>query len=453
MLSTPDTTLHESDRLMFAKIASRLLPFLFILYLISYLDRTNLSFASIPMTADLKSAGFNDWVFGFGSGIFFLGYALFEIPSNLILERVGARVWMCRIMLTWGVISACMMFVRGPNSFYGLRFLLGLAEAGFFPGMILYLTYWFPAARRARAVAMFMTATALSGVFGGPLSGLILRYLSGKAHLPGWQWLFLAEGIPAIALGFVVLWILPNGPKDAHWLSPAERARLNELLIADRPAAGSGHSHSLSRAILDLRVWLLTFVYFCISVGLYCVTFWLPKIINQAWPGHAAWQVSFMSAIPYGAAAIAMVCVGLHSDHTGERRWHAVLSLLAGAGGAVAAAFFAHTPLMSLIALSVTAMGIWSAFGPFWSMPSAFLGGTAAAGGIALINSLGCLGGWVGPAMVGWLKSANGNFSAGLWMIATVLAAGAVGAYFVRLGKPARLTPVLRYSEEPGRPR
>lgn len=434
MQTLHDATLAE-DRLMFSKIAWRLLPFLFLLYLVSYLDRVNVSFAALQMKQDLAKAGFDDVVFGFGGGIFFFGYALFEIPSNLIMERVGARAWICRIMLTWGVISSGMMFIVGPKSFYGMRLLLGLAEAGFFPGMILYLTYWFPAARRARAVALFMTATAASGVIGAPLSGLLLR-MEGIGHLHGWQWLFLAEGIPAIALGVVVLLILPNGPSDAAWLNASERKRIRDLLAEEHHRGGAHRATDLLSAVTDGRVWLLTLVYFCIAVGLYCVSIWMPQFIDQAWPGHAPWQVSLMSGIPYAMAALGMVGVGLHSDHTGERRWHAAGSLAVGAIGALAAGIFARSTgaaLPTLIAISVAAMGIWGAFGPFWTMPSAFLGGTAAAGGIALINSLGCLGGWAGPWVIGLLKHASGSFSSSLFMMASVLIAGAIAVSFVRL--------------------
>ena len=421
---------------MFARIGGRLLPFLFLLYLINYIDRVNVNVASLPMYHDLGSHGFTEKVFGFGSGIFFIGYALFGIPSNLMLEKFGPRAWVCFIMLIWGVISSAMMFVAGPISYCSLRLALGVAMAGFFPGMILYLTYWFPAARRARAVATFMTASAIAGVLGGPISAMLLR-MDGIAHLAGWQWVFLVEGIPPILLAFVVYYVLPNRPDEAKWLAEADRARVDELLAADARSGGAKQSTSLLSAVTDGRVWLLVAVYFCISVGMYCVAFWLPKMIKQAWPGHADWQVSLMTAIPFGAAAVGMVAIGRHSDHTAERRFHAAGSLLLGAAGAIAATLLAAHPLPCIAALCVAATGVWGAFGPFWAMPSAFLGGTAAAGGIALINCLGGLGGFAGPALIGWLKQHFGGFTAGLLMMAAVLTAGAILAMFVNLPKRA----------------
>lgn len=430
MLTRSDDALQQSDRLLFAKVAWRLLPFLFLLYVVSYLDRVNVSFAGLQMRRDLAASGFNDAAYGFGSGIFFLGYFLFEIPSNLILQRVGARKWICRIMVTWGIISACMMFVRGPRSFAALRFLLGFAEAGFFPGVILYLTYWFPARRRARAVALFMTATAISGVIGSLVSSRLLG-LEGVGALHGWQWLFIAEGTPAVLLGVVVLLALPDGPREAGWLADEERARLDALLAVDPDAASHHRATDLSAALTHGRVWLLTGVYFCVALGLYCVSLWVPQLIKQAWPGHTDQQVSLLTAIPYGAAAIGMVLVGLHSDHTGERRWHVAGSLLVGAAGAAIAACVHHDPPVAVAAFSLAALGIWSAFGPFWSLPSTFLAGTAAAAGIALVNSVGNLGGFVGPVVFGYFKQQTGGFARALWTLAAVLGAGAVLVLFV----------------------
>ncbi|MDB5298663.1 MAG: major facilitator superfamily 1 [Phycisphaerales bacterium] len=426
-----------ADRLLFARIAWRLLPFLFVLYVVSYLDRVNVSFAGLQMKHDLAASGFGDAVYGIGGGIFFLGYFLFEIPSNLILERVGARAWICRIMLTWGVISACMMFVRGPKSFYALRFLLGLAEAGFFPGVILYLTYWFPATRRARAVALFMTATAASGVVGSLISYKLLG-LEGRGHLHGWQWLFLLEGLPAILLGIVVVLVLPNGPHDARWLDDAERSRLAELLARENDGAAHHRATDLAASLRHGRVWLLTGIYFCIALGLYCVSLWVPELIKQAWPGHSTQQVVLMTAIPYGAAAMGMVLVALHSDRTGERQRHVAGSLFVGAAGAAVSAIVQHNPAIAVAALSVAALGIWSAFGPFWSMPSAFLAGTGAAAGIALVNSVGNLGGFVGPSLFGLIKQHTGGFAGALFTLSAVLAAGGVLVLQVKLPRATR---------------
>jgi ACS family tartrate transporter-like MFS transporter len=426
-----------ADRLLFAKIAWRLLPFLFLLYVVSYLDRVNVSFAGLQMKHDLAGTGFGDAAYGIGGGVFFLGYFLFEIPSNLILERVGARAWICRIMLTWGVISACMMFVEGPKSFYLMRFLLGLAEAGFFPGVILYLTYWFPATRRARAVALFMTATAASGVIGSLVSYKLLG-LEGRGGLHGWQWLFLLEGVPAVLLGVVVMLVLPNGPKDARWLSDAQRDRLGELMANEQDGAAHHRATDLAASLSHGRGWLLTGIYFCIALGLYCVSLWVPELIRQAWPGHTNQQVVLMTAIPYSAAAIGMVLVALHSDRTGERRWHVAGSLFVGAAGAAVSAAVNYHPAVAVAALSVAALGIWSAFGPFWSMPPAFLAGTAAAAGIALVNSVGNLGGFVGPSLFGLIKEHTGGFAGALWTLAAVLVAGGVLVLQVKLPRVTR---------------
>jgi MFS family permease len=416
------------ERALFSRISRRLLPLLFILYVVSYLDRMNVSFAGLQLRRDLEPVGLGARAFGIGSGIFFLGYFLFEIPSNLILVRVGARRWIARIMLTWGVIATAMMFVRGPRSFYVLRFLLGLAEAGFFPGVILYLTYWFPARRRARAVAFFMTATAASGVFGALVSTAILG-LDGRLGLHGWQWIFLLEGLPALALAFVVLRMLPNGPQDARWLSDAERTMLGELL-KEEDRTGRHRSSDLLAAFSRPRVWLLTCVYFSIALGMYCVSFWLPQLIAAAWPGHADWQVTLVSGGPYAVAAIIMVLVGRSSDRTGERRLHVSLSLLAAAAGAAASAAF-HSPLIALIAFALVTVGIWSAIGPFWGIPPAFLAGTAAAAGIALINSFGNLGGFLGPSIFGAVKQRTGSFAVAFWILCGILLLGAGLAFCV----------------------
>jgi ACS family tartrate transporter-like MFS transporter len=423
------TLAATSEQALFSRISRRLLPFLFVLYIISFLDRVNVSYAGKQMQHDLATNGLNEKVFGTGAGIFFLGYFLFEIPSNLILQKVGARRWIARIMLTWGLVATAMMLVRGPRSFYGIRILLGLAEAGFFPGMILYLTYWFPAERRARAVATFMTATAVAGVLGSLISSLILAKLDGVGGLHGWQWVFLLEGFPSIVLGFVVLQILPDSPADAHWLSAAEVELLAQRMVREHHTAGHRAADLLS-ALFHPRVWLLTAVYFCIALGMYCVGFWLPQLIGAAWPGHSVPQVTLMSGIPYAAAAIGMVLVSRHSDKTGERRMHTSVCLGAGALGAVASALF-HQPAIAVISFSLVALGIWCSVGPFWSLPPAFLAGTGAAGGIAFINSIGNLGGFVGPYIFGTIKLRTGSFTLAYWALAGFMAAGAIGVLLV----------------------
>ena len=421
-----------SGRVM-ARVTRRLIPFLFLLYIVAFLDRVNVGFAALQMKADL---GFGDAVYGFGAGIFFIGYFVFEIPSNLILERVGPRFWIARIMLTWGVISSAMMFVRGEAGFYALRFLLGVAEAGFFPGMVLYLTYWFPAAERARAVALFMTATAMAGVIGGPISGALLE-MDGIGGLAGWQWLFLLEGIPAVVLGFVVLAVLTDRPEHARWLEPEERSWLVARLAAERESIAGRHGTGLWRALAHRRVWSLSLLYFALILGIYGVSLWLPQIVAGL-ASMSALTVGLVTAIPYLVASIAMVVVGAHSDRTGERRWHIAAPALAGALGFAASAGTSH-PVLALAGLSLAALGIWSALGPFWTLPPSFLAGSGAAGGIALINSVGNLGGFVGPYALGLLKEATGSFRAGLLLLAVALLV--VAALALRLPRESVAAP------------
>jgi ACS family tartrate transporter-like MFS transporter len=405
-----------------AKVRRRLIPFLFLLYVVAYLDRINVSFAALQMN---EALGFTSGVYGLGAGIFFISYVLFEVPSNLILHRVGVRLWIARIMITWGIASSAMVFVQGTWSFYALRFLLGAAEAGFFPGIILYLTRWFPAEDRARAIALFMTATALAGVIGGPLSGALLS-LEGFAGLHGWQWLFLLEGLPAVVLGCAVLAWLPDGPADAAWLDPAERewvaARLREDDDAHR---GSAHAAFLP-ALRSRRLWMLAVLYFSIIITFYGVSFWLPQIL-QSLSGMSDLRVAFLSALPYIVAAVGIVVVAKQSDRTGMRAGLVSVSACVGAVGFAAAALV-ESPVASLAALSVAALGIWGTLGPFWAMPPAFLRGAAAAGGIATINSVGNIGGFVGPYAVGYVREATGDFAAGLWLMAGSLVVAALVA-------------------------
>jgi ACS family tartrate transporter-like MFS transporter len=419
----------EAGRVM-ARITRRLIPFLFLLYIVAFLDRVNVGFAALQMKDDL---GFGDAVYGFGAGIFFIGYFLFEVPSNLILERVGPRYWIARIMFTWGVISSAMMFVRGETAFYVLRFLLGVAEAGFFPGIVLYLTYWFPVAERARAVALFMTATAMAGVIGGPISGALLE-MDGLAGLDGWQWLFLLEGLPAVALAFVVLAFLTDRPEEAHWLAADERAWLIARLAQERATVEQAHGRTaLRHALLDTRVWSLGLLYFALVLSIYAVSLWLPQIVASL-AQMSDFEVGLVSALPYVVASVGMVVVGAHSDRTGERRWHIAAPALVGAVGFAASAAFQH-PVLALASLSVAALGIWSALGPFWTLPTAFLSGTAAAGGIAFINSIGNLGGFAGPWALGLIKQATGSFAPGLLLLALSLIV--VAALALRLPREA----------------
>jgi MFS transporter, ACS family, tartrate transporter len=416
-----------------ARIRRRLLPFVFLLYIVAYLDRINVGFAALQMNRDL---GLGDAAFGLGAGLFFIGYFLFEIPSNLILERVGARAWIARIMISWGAVAMAMAAVRGAPSFYLLRFLLGVAEAGFFPGVILYLTYWFPVREQAHAIALFMTATALAGVIGGPLSGAILA-TKGTLGFAGWQWLFILEGLPSVILGIAVLFYVPDGPEEVRWLGEKEKRWLAESLARER---AQEREHTLIGGLMGARIWLLALLYFAIVTGLYGVTMWLPQIIKTLGALDNL-EVGFISAVPFLAAAVAMVKVGQSSDRRGERRWHVAISAFAGAAGLILSAR-AHDPLFALMALSLGAAGIWGTMGPFWSMPSEYLGGTAAAAGIALINSVGNLGGFAGPYLVGMVRQMTHSFAGGLAAMALMLLA----AGCIALAVPHRRNSAVRES-------
>ena len=403
----------DPTRDVLAKVSRRLIPFLLLLYVVAYLDRVNVGFAALQMTRDLR---FSASVYGLGAGIFFIGYFFFEVPSNLILHRVGARRWIARIMISWGLISAAMAFVTNPATFYAMRFLLGAAEAGFFPGIVLYLTYWFPPAERAHAVARLMTGVPLASLLGGPVSGLLLG-LDGRAGLAGWQWLFLAEGLPAFALGFVVLGFMTDRPEEAEWLDAGERASIAAGLDRDRTA--TDRAHTLRQALSSPGVWLLALVYFLIINGLYGMSLWLPQILKSA-SGLGDLEVGLASAVPYVGATVAMMLVARHSDRTGERRRHLAASAFVAASG-MALSAGAHTLPTQLLALSLAAVGIMSAFGPFWATATGLLRGEAAAGGIALINSIGNLGGFVSPTLIGFVKDATGSYALGLLAVAAAL--------------------------------
>jgi ACS family tartrate transporter-like MFS transporter len=409
----------QSDASLVSKIQWRLLPLMFAAYIIAYIDRVNIGFAALQMNTDLR---FSASVYGLGAGVFFIGYFLFEVPSNLMMERLGARVWIARIMISWGLISAAMMFTKGPVSFYVLRFCLGLAEAGFFPGMILYLTYWFPADERARAVALFMTANAFAGLVGGPLAGALLT-MDRIGGLRGWQWLFLLEGIPALVIGLVVLVYLPDGPKEARWLTETERRTLEERLRVDQSMADQSH-RSVRQILTDRRVWLFCWLYLAIVIGLYSISFWLPLILKRL-SKTSDFLVGLLSALPYVFAAIGMVWIGRHSDLTGERRWHVAAPALVAAGGLLLCGF-ATTPGVALTALSLAALGIWGALGPFWAMPTAMLNRSGAAAGIAWINAVGNLGGFVGPYAVGLLSDMSGSLTVPLGALSSSLLLAAI---------------------------
>jgi ACS family tartrate transporter-like MFS transporter len=416
----------ELERTTMARVTRRLLPFLLLLYIISWLDRVNVGFAKLQMNTDL---GMSETAYGLGAGIFFIAYAACEIPSNLLLVRFGARLWIARIMITWGIISAGMMFVQGETSFYVMRFLLGAAEAGFLPGIVYYLSQWFPREQRAKAVSWFMIGIPLSIVFGGPLSGWLLGF-DGRMGLQGWQWLYLVEGVPAILLGFVVLGFLTDQPDHAHWLAPEQRAWLSERIRAEHVEAQTRHRVSLRDSFRHPTVWLLALIMFCCQTGSYGLTLWVPSIVKNL-AGYTDLQVGLFSAIPYIAAAAGMILIGRSSDRSGERFLHVAIPSFIGALGFIATGLLS-SPIPAMIALTVAAVGDYSTRGPFWALPGKFLTGSSAAAGIALINAMAAVGGFVGPYAVGYLKDATGSFSSPLYLLAGILFAGSVLTLFLR---------------------
>jgi sugar phosphate permease len=437
------------ERAAFRKVAGRLLPLLFICYIVAYLDRVNVGFAKLQMAASLQ---FSDAVYGFGAGIFFIGYFLFEVPSNLILERVGARRWIARIMITWGIVSGAFAFVhvipwgplpalfglpRSEFSFYALRFLLGIAEAGFFPGIILYLTYWFPPERRARTVALFMTAIPVANVVGAPVSGAIMQYFDGAAGWGGWQWLFVIEALPSLVTGAAVLMLLPDGPSSARWLSDPERIAVMRRVAADGMTSSTHGAHSARAALLSGRVWMLAFVYLAGTFALYGVNFWMPTLVQELGNASSGFlAVGLITMVPWALAGVVMVVVGLHSDRTRERRWHVAGSLCAVAAGLAMLAYTGRAPLPSIVAMSIITCGVMSFLGTFWAVPTSFLRGSAAAAGIAWINSVGNLGGYLGPDLIGRVRTAAGSTSAAFLVLAAIAVLGAV--LLLLLTRPAR---------------
>jgi D-galactonate transporter len=418
---------------VYRKITLRLIPFLFICYVAGYLDRINVGFAQLQMKHDL---GFSDAVYGLGAGIFFAGYFLFEVPSNLLLARVGARKTLIRIMALWGLTSACMLFIRTPVIFYVLRFVLGACEAGFFPGMILYLTYWYPAKRRGRVMALFLTAVAMAGVIGGPLSGWVMNHMAGEHGMAGWQWLFLIEGLPSCVLGVIAYLYLDNDPADATWLTDREKEIVSDQLERDQRTPSLFRGRSFGSALKTPRVYTLAFAWFTFICGVYAISFWLPTMIKSAGIADPL-SIGLFSAIPYGFAAITMVVVSRHSDGCVERRFHACACAVIGAIALSAITATGTNLTMALIVLSVATSAIFTLQPLFWAIATDSLGGTrAAAGTIATINSLGLLGGFVSPAILGWTKTMTGSLTNGLYVIATLLLLGAVVSLRFRATPP-----------------
>jgi MFS transporter, ACS family, tartrate transporter len=415
----------ELERITLGKVTRRLIPFMFLLYVFNILDRVNISIAVLTMKRDL---GFTDQVYGLGAGMFFVGYFFFEVPSNLVLERVGARLWMARIMLTWGAVAASLMLIRSATSFYSLRFLLGVAEAGFFPGMMLYLTYWFPESIRGRTVARFVLANTTAGIIGGPLGAQFMR-LDGLAGLHGWQWLFLMEGIPTMLLGVAVFFYLTDRPEAAHWLAPVEREWLIERLARERAHRQQYHHMSLLEAFRYPRVVHLAGIFFLNILAGSGLGLFTNLILKQrtGWPDQ---QVLWVSALPPLLGAVSMLLAAAHSDRTRERRRHVALGLALGALG-IALVAVTRTPVMTLVALGLVAIGTGVANAPFWALTTGFLSGLAAAGGIAFINSVGNSGSFFGPVLMGYLKDHTHSYEAGILIMAAVMGIASLVAFLL----------------------
>ena len=429
-------TYESFESKTYHKVDLRIIPFLFLCYILAYLDRVNVGFAKLQMLKDLSMS---DAAFATGAGIFFIGYFFFEVPSNVLLKKFGARMWIARIMITWGIVSGCMMFVTDEWTFYAMRFVLGLAEAGFFPGVIFYLTLWYPSRLRSSRTAWFVAAIAVAGVIGNPISGWVMDTFSGSMGLTGWQWLFLIEGIPSVVVGFWVISYLDSSIEEAKWLTAEEKALLAANLVAE-----DQHKTEvkISDAFKSGKVWVLCAIYFTLMIGLYGIAFWLPTIV-KAFGIKGYLGVGLITAIPYGVAVIGMLLLSRHSDKTGERRLHYVFNVSAGAVGLVLSGVFASNPVLAIIFLSISTLGVIGSMPLFWPLPSAFLAGTAAAAGIGIVNSVGNLGGYIGPNVPVWAKLISSDPSAALYIIAGILLFGAALTYFfipeslrVRVGAP-----------------
>ncbi|QBP77702.1 MFS transporter [Herbaspirillum huttiense] len=423
------TAAEDFENRTYARVTWRIIPFLFLCYVVAYLDRVNVGFAKLQM---LNSLQWSDSIYGLGAGLFFVGYFLFEVPSNLLLYRYGARRWIARIMISWALLSGLTAFVTTPTAFYVVRFLLGVAEAGFFPGIILYLTYWYPAHRRGKITALFMTAIPISGVVGGPLSGWILSSFGGHAGWAGWQWLFVLEAIPSFLVGVMVLFYLDDSIQSARWLDDKQKALLQDNIQND--AAGK-LNQSIRATFANGKVWIMCAIYFACAMGNYGISFWLPSLIQGAGVKNLL-SVGLLSAIPFAIGAVSMVLFARSADRRLERRWHLAVAMVVGAVGLGLSALFGSEAMLAIAALSFASAGIMSLAPLFWSLPTAFLGGAAAAAGIALINSVANLAGFVSPFLIGWIKDQTHSTSIGLYVLSGVLTAGAV---IVIAAVPARL--------------
>ncbi len=414
--SEVDTTIRKSA---YRKIAFRLMPFLMLCYFCAYLDRVNVGFAKLQMMSDLQ---FSEAVYGLGAGIFFIGYFLCEVPSNIVLHKVGARRWIARIMITWGILSGCFAFVQTEWQFYTLRFLLGVAEAGLAPGLLLYLTYWFPSYRRARMTVLWFIAIPISGIIGGPLSGLIMDRMSGVHGWFGWQWMFVIEAIPTVIVGLLVLAVLKDSVQDANWLTQDEKNLVKQELAQDNQHK-EGHA-SVKEFIADKRLWLLAGIYFCVVMGQYAITFWLPTLIRNSGISDN-WHIGLLTSLPYMCAIVVMILAGRSGDHFQERRWHLIIPMCAGAIALTFATLFASNLMLSLICLCIAASGVLTASSLFWMLPTNFLGGVSAAAGIAAVNSFANLAGFCSPYLIGWVTTNTGSNAIGMFLITAVLIFGA----------------------------
>lgn len=410
--SNASFTATELNAQVYKKVAWRLVPFLCICYLAAYLDRVNVGFAKLQMLNDLS---FSNTVYGIGAGIFFLGYVLFEVPSNILMHKVGARIWIARIMFSWGLIGATMAFVHTPTQFYVLRFLLGVAEAGFIPGVLLYLTYWFPAAWRGRIIALFLAAIPMSNIIGGPLSGWILTTMNGIAEMRGWQWLFIVETIPSVLLGFVVLRFLDDRVENALWLTDDEKARIKQDI--DKEANQSALHVSVMDAMKSARVWLLGVAYFCVASSIYISSFWMPTLIKQLGIDNPI-QIGWLTTIPYVVAIVAMILVNMSADKRAERRWHTAIPCFVAALGLIISGTPGLGIGITMLGLTLAAAGASTSQASFWSLPPMFLTGAAAAAGIALVNSLGNIAGMASTGLVGWMTDLTGSPNSALYLFA-----------------------------------
>jgi sugar phosphate permease len=413
----------DDEAATYNRAAWKLIPFLLVLYIISFLDRVNVGFAKLQMSADI---GLSDAVFGLGAGIFFIGYAACEIPSNLLLQRFGARFWITRILVVWGIISVCFMFVTTPTQFLTLRFLLGIAEAGFYPGIVLYLTYWFPGKLRSQVCALFFVGIPIAGLIGAPLSGFIMKMMAGIGGFSGWQWLFLLEGAPAV-IGGIATWLyLSNGPKDASWLAASERNVIVSALESEEAThRAMGHGHRLIDALTSGKVWLLAITNFTLLGGIYGISFWMPQIVKDLGV-QDVFVNGLVTAIPFAVACVAMIVVGRSSDRMRERKWHIIFSAVVGALGLVGGATLTGMPVLALASLSLALGGALASIVVLWVLPSALLTGAANAGGLALMATVGNLGGYVAPYVVGLAKEATGRTDFGLFVMAAAMVLGAL---------------------------